>query len=156
MVKFDIKRTSKDSRKNQDWQAFVARTRRSEDETTGIVRGPKLFDVSLCHQFERESLAGFVQTRRRGNAENSHLSCRNVLRAKIVARIDRGRTQRDCGRDDVGVKGAARLSSVRISCRDTFTIHRERIDRFLVDFNLTTSRSRQSERLKCPSLHLTI
>lgn len=37
---------------------------------------------------------GFEQRRRGGNAENSHLSCRNVLQAKIVARIRRGRTWR--------------------------------------------------------------
>lgn len=63
-------------------------------ETTGIVRGPKLFDVP-CHQVERECLAGFEQRGRGGNAENSHLSCRNVLQAKIVARIRRGRTWRE-------------------------------------------------------------
>lgn len=72
-------------------------------QTTGIVRGLKLFNVP-CHQ--RESLAGSEQPRRRGNAENSHLSCRNALREN--SRKDTPRP--DLASVDVDVKGARGLS----------------------------------------------
>lgn len=56
------------------------------------------WEESCTRRSEDEMVAettGFEQRRRGGNVENSHLSCRNVLQAKIVARIRRGRTWRE-------------------------------------------------------------